>query len=248
MRPDEHFSHESGALLHGLPLPLRTDTRTVHTTVLKPARAPRLAGVCSHEMDDVGQATTSACGLRVFSPEECWAQLRSTLPVRDLVVVGDYLVTGTEPYSGDPPPSSMPALEAVVERLGRRRGVRGLREALQLVRYGSLSPQETRLRLAMISAGLPEPELNYRVVVGDRVAAMIDLAYPSLQVAIEYLGDHHRTDRDTYDNDIQRREFLVEAGWSVVFVTSTDLHSRREALLRRIRAAMSSSRPGLFPK
>lgn len=248
MRPTEYFSHESAALLHGLPLPQRVDARTVHTSVFAPARAPKAAGLCSHELDDVGQTTTEHLGLRSFSSEESWGQLRSTLSVTDLVVVGDYLVTGTEPYSGEPPPSSLQSLEAVVGRLGRRRGVRNLREALTLVRYGSLSPQETRLRLAMLAAGLPEPALNLPVHdARGKLVAMIDLAYPEALVAIEYLGDHHRTDRKTYDDDIRRREMLTEAGWSVVFVTSADLSTRRDALMRRIRSALTSS-TGSFPK
>ena len=100
----------------------------------------------------------------------------------------------------------------------------------------------------MIEAGLPQPDLNFRVHDSSgNFVAMVDLAYPDRRIAIEYLGDHHRTDRETYDKDIRRREALVAAGWVVVFVTAADLRDRRAALIQRIRVALDASRTGLFP-
>ena len=181
-------------------------------------------------------------GLNVIGPEDTWAQLSATLSVSDLVVIGDYLATGDEPYSGKPPPSTLEQLAGAVRRHGRRRGVRSLRSALEYVRYGSMSPQETRLRLALVDAGLPEPEPNHRVVDGrGRLLALVDLAYPAHMVAVEYLGDHHRTDAEVYHKDIARREMLVERGWFVILVTAGD---RFPFVVDRVRRALLRSSPG----
>lgn len=158
------------------------------------------------------------------------------LSVTELVVIGDYIVTGDEPYSGDPPPGTKDDLDRALRHHSRRPGIQRLRQAFDLVRYGSLSPQETRLRLALVDAGLPEPELNFRVVDHDRRIAMVDLAYPTERIAIEYLGDHHRTDQATYQEDINRRERLIGAGWDPVFITSADVRDpvpRAVLLVRR---------------
>lgn len=52
---------------------------------------------------------------------------------------------------------------------------------------------------------------------------MVDFAYPDALVAIEYLGDHHRTEKQVYRDDIRRREVLTALGWSVLYTTADDL-------------------------
>ena len=101
---------------------------------------------------------------------------------------------------------------------------------------------------ALEDAGLPTPHLNFvvRSPAGDRIDAMIDLAYPGAMVAVEYLGDHHRTDDETYQADIYRRERLMAAGWNVVFVTAADLRGpipRAVISVRRALAISSSHNP-----
>ncbi|MGO4533740.1 hypothetical protein [Leifsonia sp. 2MCAF36] len=234
------FSHRSAAVIHRMPLPGWAETRSVEVAVFEPARPPRRKGVIAHQLTPDEHRWSIVEGLRVVAPQDAWAQLSSQLAVPDLVAIGDYLITGDEPYSGTPPPATMQDLEAAARRHGRRRGVTSLREALGRVRYGSLSPQESRLRLALEDAGLPAPALNHvvRSPEGDRTEAMIDLAYPDALVAIEYLGDHHRTDTAVYRNDIRRRERLVDLGWEVIFVTAADPF---EAVALRVRRALHRS-------
>ncbi|GAB3586083.1 hypothetical protein GCM10027406_35450 [Leifsonia lichenia] len=206
-----------------------------------------MRGVVSHELAATGHRVVRAQGLPCIAPEDVWAQLSGRLAIPDLVVIGDLLVTGDEPYSGIPSSLSRNDLERAVRHHGRRRGVRNLRQALELVRFGSLSPQESRLRVAIVQAGLPEPELNFRVRDGaGRFVAMVDLAYPAKRVAIEYLGDIHRTDRELYQSDIARRERLSEAGWTPIFLTSADLHPVHPRAVATLRAALSRNRAQAF--
>lgn len=222
-RESHLFSHESAAVVHGFPLPLHSRPEDIHVAVFSPDKPPQMRGVIPHQLLPAGHRIVIDGGLRCFSPEDTWAQLSRRLTVEDLVVIGDWLITGDEPYSGQASPFTHADLARALRHHGRRPGIQRLREAIELVRFGSLSPQETRLRLQLLAAGLPEPELNHRVHDRDRFVAMVDLAYPERRVAIEYLGDHHRTDQATYREDINRRERLAGARWTTVFLTAADL-------------------------
>ncbi|WP_233265349.1 hypothetical protein [Leifsonia sp. AG29] len=240
------FSHRSAAVLHGLPLPAAALPAAVEVSVFEPARPPRRSGVVAHQLKADDHRLGIVRGLRVMSPHDTWAQLSSRLRLPDLVVMGDHLITGDQPYSGAPPRCTRADLEAAVRRHGLRRGVRTLRLALERVRYGSLSPQETLLRLALEDAGLPSPSLNHSVTAPgkDRTRAMIDLAYPSERVGVEYLGDHHRTDKRAYREDIARREWLVERGWQMIYVTAADDFN---AVARRVRHTLARHSPSSSP-
>jgi len=81
------------------------------------------------------------------------------------------------------------------------------------------SDLEMRVLRAIVEAGLPEPELQHRVVLAGR-RRRIDLAYPELKLAIEVDGwDTHRT-RSAFDADRARENELVVAGWRVLRFTS----------------------------
>ncbi|MGO4594808.1 hypothetical protein AB4Z18_13405 [Leifsonia sp. 2TAF2] len=240
------FSHHSAALIHRLPLSHAHFPSEVHVATFAPAKPPQMKGVVAHELRPAGHRIVDVDGLRAFSPEDAWAQLSSTVSVTELVVIGDFIVTGNEPFSGDRSHGTKDDLARALRHHARRPGIQRLRQAIDLVRFGSLSPQETRLRLALVDAGLPEPELNFRVLDRGRRIAMVDLAYSAERVAIEYLGDHHRTDQATYQEDINRRERLTAGGWDTVFITAADLRDpvpRAVLLVRRALVRAPSPRP-----
>lgn len=243
------FSHATAASLHGMPLPGRLERpdRDLDVCVFAPARAPQLRGVRSHELKATGQQVVWIGGVRALGMEDAWVQLANEATVEELVVAADWLITGDEPYSSRKPPTSLEALDRAIARHGRMRGVRRLRQARDAARYGSLSPQETRLRLLLERSGMPRPELNHRVSdASGRLVAMVDLAYPEHRIAIEYLGDLHRTDKALYRSDIQRREALALAGWSTLFTTADDLADPSLFLLNlRRQLASTGKRPPL---
>lgn len=235
------FSHFSAAILLCLPLPRRYQPEDIDVAVFAPRKPSRVRGVAPHELRPAGHRVVEVDGLRCMSAPDTWAQLSGAIGLTDLIVMGDFLLTGSQPYSGVPSQWTRTDLEAAVRRHGRRPGVRNLRLALDRIRYGSLSPQESRLRVELVDAGLPEPALNFRVFQGDAFIAMVDLAYPDYKVAIEYLGDHHRTDAAVYQEDIYRRERLMSAGWDVVFVTAADLRGPVPRALLTVRRALNAS-------
>lgn len=90
-------------------------------------------------------------------------------------------------------------------------------QVLELVDDGAESPQESFLRLTLIDAGFtarhPDPVPRPH---GRRYH--LDMGWPDLMVAVEYDGEHHRTDRSAFVRDVERSEYLAEVGWVVVRV------------------------------
>ena len=103
------------------------------------------------------------------------------------------------------------------------RGTRRARRAVDLADERAESPQESRLRVLLRSAGLrPEPQYAVRDADG-RFVARVDLAFPEQRVAIEYDGAWHGKPGQ-FARDRRRLNALVAAGWTVLHVTAVDLH------------------------
>ncbi len=216
------YSHLTAARIWDLPLPGWTDAdERLH--VIRPTSGAqvRRPGITGHRGLET-RATTSARGLPVTTRAETWADLAAVGLTRDdLVVVGDAVVRGR--------PELLAGLHRVSAR-ARRLGATRLRDAAALVRVGSRSAMETRTRLALVQAGLPEPLLNARICTDDgEEVACCDLVWPDAKVVVEYEGDHHRTDRAQWRLDITRVRRLESLGWRVLRITADDLRGSRLA-------------------
>jgi Protein of unknown function (DUF559) len=115
-----------------------------------------------------------------------------------------------------------------------------VRRAAALVCERVDSPRETRLRLCLVLAGLPQPTCN--VVLGDAEFPIgrVDLAYLRWKVIIEYEGDQHRTDRRQWNIDINRQEEFTAVGWTVIRVTAEAMR-RPRSVVRRVLAALRAA-------
>jgi hypothetical protein len=115
------------------------------------------------------------------------------------------------------------------------RGIRRFREAIELMDGGAQSPKETWLRLLLIDSGLPRPKTQIPVHDDDGYSfAYLDMGWPELKIAVEYDGDHHRTDRRQYVKDIKRLDRIQRRGWIVIRVIAED---QPYQILRRVRDA-----------
>ena len=236
------FSHATAAMILGAPLPSSLERGPVHLVVVKPSRGSTRRGVAWQETDAELPALVFD-GLRVISPAVVFCQLAGCLSLPNLVALGDYLITGREPISGARAHSTIAALREAVDGWGSRRGARTLKQALMLVRWGPLSRPESLLRVGVVLAGLPEPLINHRIWhAGLLRHFMVDLAFDGLRIALEYEGDHHRTDRAVFESDILRREQLAEIGWTVIRVTAYDLGEGWEAFVLRLRTHIARAR------
>ena len=126
----------------------------------------------------------------------------------------------------------------LMQRYGPVRGVCQLRELLPLVDPGAQSPKESWLRLLLIDNGFPVPETQIPVLDGDVPFAFLDMGWRDIQLAVEYDGDQHRTDRKQYIKDRRRLPEVERRGWEVIRVLAEDrqpeiLCTVYEAWLRR---------------
>ena len=130
--------------------------------------------------------------------------------------------------------STVAELRAVAELHPGTRGVRLLRQAVDLADPRSESPRESRLRVGLVTAGLPAPTPQWEVADEyGRFVARLDLAWPAVRVAVEYDGDQHR-ERRHHSRDLVRHNRLRALGWHVLQVDSLDNPSRLAAQLRTL--------------
>jgi len=125
-------------------------------------------------------------------------------------------------------------LAAHTVKWGRRRMAR----ALDLTDPRAESPQESRVRVRLVLAGLPRPESQYQVFDGQRFIARVDLAWPARRVAVEYDGVWH-ADAAQLHRDRRRLNQLVAAGWTVIHVTAVRLNDDFDAVVDEICAALA---------
>lgn len=134
----------------------------------------------------------------------------------------------------------LPDVHELAHSQAGRRGIVRARCALGLIDPGSQSPKESWLRVVLIEAGLPKPQTQ--IPIHDEAGkpiAYLDMGWQELKIAVEYDGDHHRTDRRQYSWDVRRSEMLQGKGWIIIRVTAQD---SADDVLRRVRAAIASRR------
>ena len=117
--------------------------------------------------------------------------------------------------------------------------MRGAREALALSDPRAESPPETRVRLALVNAGLrPVPQYEVRDARG-RLIARVDLAFPEAKVVVEYDGRLAHLEPGAFATERRRQNRLVAAGWVVLRYTAEDLARRPYAVVQDVRAALA---------
>ncbi|KAA1248729.1 hypothetical protein F0Q45_18995 [Mycobacterium simiae] len=199
---------------HRTPAQLRYDHRRPPTGIRTWS-----GGVAPDETEVVG-------GLPATTPARTALDLACRNPVGEAVAAIDALARATR--------FELTRAHLLTERYKGHRDIRRARRALALVDAGAESPRETWLRLLLIDAGYPRPQTQIPVY-GEygELLAVLDLGWEDIKVAVEYEGDHHRTDRRQFNRDIARFEALADLGWIVVRVTVEDVPG---GILRRVAA------------
>lgn len=120
-------------------------------------------------------------------------------------------------------------------------GSRLLSAAFDRSAANTWSPMETLLRLAVVSRGAPEPQMNLPVRMRSGETFHLDIAWPEARAGLEYNGRVHYENRKVYGDEQHRLHLLEDAGWKVRIVVAEDLrdHHRFEATLRWLRRALS---------
>lgn len=175
-------------------------------------------------------------GIRLSSPERVFIDMMSSLGREELVALGDSLVRHPRPqYEGrEEPWTTVPRLRRTVDQHKGARGVVVAREALELIRVGSDSPAETRMRLALTEAGLPEPELQIRLDPTDPDSPSGDMGYRNARILLQYEGAHHFSAEQQHHDQYRDGAFRAE-GWTVLSANRLDLAEGFRGLSGRVR-------------
>ena len=98
---------------------------------------------------------------------------------------------------------------------------------------------ETLLRLLLLRAGLPEPELNQELYDDrGRWIGRFDMVHREARVIVESDGDQHREDTTQYELDISRIDRAIAARWTVVRVRARGVFVDPGDTIRRVREAL----------
>jgi hypothetical protein len=128
----------------------------------------------------------------------------------------------------------------LIDRYKGARNIRRLRTAVDLMDAGAQSPKETWLRLMLIDDGYPRPRTQIPVADENGYEfAYLDMGWEDVMIAVEYDGEHHRTDPVQYRWDVKRLRKIQERDWYHIKVIAGD---RREDILPRVARAWAARR------
>lgn len=243
--PECCLSHGSAARIHciSLSVALEADWR-IHLARSGEKWKPRRRNVVGHQLTFKPGEVIGLDGVRLTSLARTWLDLAQMMSIDDIVAAGDSIVV--EHGEDHPRPrkalATVDDLKAMVAAHPGMRGVRKARLALDLVRVGADSPQETQMRLILLHAGLPEPILNH-VIFNEWGAPAVwpDAAYVKERIALQYDGRHH-AEVEQYQRDIKRQALTERLGWREVRVQHEDLLGPRPEVVDKVRRALFTGR------
>jgi hypothetical protein len=154
-------------------------------------------------------------GVRVTTPARTALDIACRYPLVRAVAAIDALARATQLKIAD--------AELLVDRYRGRRGIRKARQILDLVDPGAESPQESWLRLVVIRNHFPRPKTQ--IPVYDEFGVLVgvfDLGWEDMKIAMDYEGEHHRTNRRVFNHDIRKAETVAQLGWTDIRVTAED--------------------------
>ena len=217
--------YTAAAWLHGADV--RTSPLAPVEVILQRGGQLRRAGIrATSALLEAGDAVAIA-GIPVTSPVRTAFDLaRSRRGVEAIVGVDAMLNRGG---------CDLDELTAYVAAHRAWRGVAAARNLLTQVDAGSQSPMETRMRMALVNAGLPRPRTQAPVCAGAAPFAYLDLGYDTWRVGADYDGEPHR---DRWRYDLARQERIRDEGWWHRRFTALDVQSGWGPVVRDVGRAL----------
>ena len=211
LRVPHWFSHESAALLWGLPL--WRSSGAVHVRQAGNPSGRRDAAVRRHH-GRAGECHEGLVGrLPVTDLVQTMLDCARTLPPLEGLVVADAALRAG---------ADRAAALAMLDERSRHRGVARARAVVELADDGAESPGETATRFALLREGLPRPQTQ--LAVPTRLGTFwADLGWDEWHVLLEYDGRVKYLGVDDLVREKRREDALREAGYLVLRVTSEDL-------------------------
>ena len=169
-------------------------------------------------LDDVG-----------VTPASAFIQYCATARLIDAIKVGDWLLHRHH----------ITILE--VAELSRRdhwrRGARQVRQVLGHLDAGSRSLPESEVRVLLVFAGLPAPEVNVPVDVDGDLLGIVDLLVRDVMLALEYEGRQHAESPTQFNRDIGRYAAFRSNGVDYFQITH-EMAQKPKVLMARVHARM----------
>ncbi len=246
------LSHSSAARLYDAIVP---DDPFEHVTVAADRHRRRVEGVRCHlerpspagDASDASDTTSGSVaadatsapgsrseggrvrtvdGLPASAPGQLFVEMAPQLTLVEMVVLGDSLVK-----RGHTTPAEFVDRSAASSAPGARRA----RRAASYVRAGVDSPMESRLRMLIVLAGLPEPVVNLTIRdVDGQPVRRYDLCWPQARVIVEYDGRLHAERVEQWESDLARREAIDDERWRIIVVTSSGIYREPDRTVDRI--------------
>lgn len=201
-----------------------------HVTVPEPNGRRRRTNVVCHIR--VGATTRVVGGLPVSELADLFVEMADELPLVELVVLGDWMLRRKG--------MTHARLARAIETASGSRAARAHR-ALGYVRGKVDSPMESRLRMLLVLAGIPEPEINREIRnVDGEVLRRYDLCWPGVKVIVEYDGRVHIEREANWERDLDRREAIEDDAWRILVVVAKGIYSEPERTIQRVWTVLSN--------
>lgn len=237
---DTVLSHRSAAAVWGLWIPPFDGVEVSSPAGSRGSRyttaVQRRTIVAHRRLLDTADVTTHH-GIAVTSLARTWLDLAPLLDMLDLVAAGDSALRTGAAY---------PELADQVAAGRRLRGLVRARTAVELLDARSRSRPESRIRAALVHAGLPCPRVNE--AIHDDTGGWLaepDLHYPEARLAVEYNGSEH-AQLERMRKDSTRLLDLQRAGWEVRTYTAAQAFRRVDEVVDDVHAVLRRRAPELL--
>lgn len=217
--PGSALSHTTAAQLRSWWLPHRlTEDPRVRLSRPLAALSSTRKDVVVHRRRLLTSDLTRVEGHLTTSVERTWLDLAQLMSATELTVLGDSLVRQPYTWAATGRSTAWTSVAKLREHVASSAGVRGVRiarQAVDLIRDGADSPPESWLSLALVAAGLPEPEFQIELwdpEYSHHIPVTADLGYRQWKIALHYEGTHHHTAAQLR-HDILRGQIFTRHGW-----------------------------------
>jgi hypothetical protein len=234
LRPSTVVSHESAAILHGLPVRSMPSVATVTERSRANSHGGPRPTVSLHRGPlDAGELVDwYGCPMTSVA--------RTVVDVARRDRVSGLMAADAALHEGLTSPAAL--RRAALGCLGWPGSV-GARWVAEYADAGGESPLESLVRWCLISAGLPRPQLQARIRDGDGWQARVDMLWPDSKVVLEADGRlKYRDDGQSLWAEKRRQERLERLGFQVVRVMWSDIEIHPAETVARVRAALARGR------
>jgi len=227
--PESVLSGLSAARAYGLDI---QSAPRVEVTAPPSAPIRTRPGMVVHRARLQAADITRMRGLMVTTPLRTCFDLLCNLSLVEAVVAADTMLHRRL--------VKLPELVDYIEAHVAFKGVRQARRVAGLADAKAESPMESRLRMVIVGAGLPRPEVQEPLM--DEIGVVVarpDLSYRAARLGIEYDGATHR---ESLAEDNRRQNLLLSRlGVVLLRYTAFDVYQRPATIVDGVRCVLARS-------